>query len=103
MPNKFAIGDKVIIKRKNNRTPKLLTSGLRLDHPRTIVATFYDDKTQHTRYYLGNNRRGSINPSDFPVRASQLKLWRRGKIGRPRTKRHYKRHLNQPQGIVNKD
>lgn len=99
MPNKFAIGDKVIIKKVDARTPKLLLEQLRLDHPRTITATFYDDKTQHTRYYLGINKRGEIDLSHIYFRASQLRLWLKGKIGRPRTKRHYKRHLMTSQGV----
>ena len=100
MPNKFTIGDKVTIRRRNNRTPNELLGILRLDHPRTIVATFYDPKTQHTRYYLGNNRRGKVNPSDFHFRASQLKLWNRGKIGRPKTKRHYNSPYSKPPGVL---
>lgn len=94
MPSKFNIGDKVIIKRINNTKPKVskeLLSKLHLRNPRTITATFYDDKTQHTRYYLGTNKMGDIDISFIHFRASQLKLWKRGKIGRPREKRRYRR------------
>jgi len=42
MPNKFSIGDKVVIKRHNRHTAKYLSESLRLDHHRTIVAIFYD-------------------------------------------------------------
>lgn len=89
MPNKFAIGDKVVIKRAERRTPQYLLTNLRLDHPRTIVATFYDSKTQHTRYYLGTNKRGDIDLHSTPFRAGQLKLWVKRHVGRPRLKRHY--------------
>ena len=99
MANKFQVGDKVVI-RRNDRTSKELLSALRLDHPRTITAIFYDDKAQHTRYYLGSNRRGSMDLLNIYFRASELKLWNKGKIGRPRTKRGYTRHLVITQGVV---
>lgn len=90
MPNKFKIGDKILIKRNNERTPKELLEGLRLDHPRTIVSIFYDKGTQHNRYYLGSNGRG-LDFSYYGFRASQLRIWpNRGIIGRPKTKRGYK-------------
>lgn len=91
MPSKFYIGDKVLIKRINPRTPKHLLKELRLDHPRTIVATFYDNKTQHTRYYLGTNRRGKTDLSFIHFRASQLELWVKKDTGRPSTRRKPKR------------
>jgi len=93
MPNKFAIGDKVQINKVDSRTPKELLESLRLDHPRTIVATFYDDKAQHTRYYLGTNKRGDVNLDSIHFRASQLKFWIKGDVGRPREKRNYTRHI----------
>lgn len=99
MPNRFAIGDKVKIKRVDSRTPKELLTSLRLDHPRTIVATFYDEKTQHTRYYLGSNKHGEVDLSYIHFRASQLYLWIKGRLGRPRTKRRYRRHQNKSLGI----
>ena len=89
MSSKFKIGDKVLIKRHNNRTSKELMDGLRLDHPRTIVAIFYDDKVQHNRYYLGTNKRGNEDLSITHLRASELILWNKGGIGRPKTKRRY--------------
>ena len=96
MPNKFKIGDKVLIKKLDVRTPKYLLENLRLDHHRTITAIFYDEKTQHTRYYLGINKRGDVDLSTVYFRAIQLQIWRKGKIGRPRTKRRYRRHLIKP-------
>jgi len=93
MPNKFSIGDKVKFNLTNRRTPQDVLNALRLDHPRTIVDTFYDGRTQHTRYYLGTNRRGNINISDTHFRSSQLNLWIKGKIGHPKTKRKYTRRL----------
>ncbi len=92
MPNKFAIGDKVLIEKMEKHTPLYILESLRLDHPRTIVATFYDDKAQHTRYYLGTNKRGDIDLDSIHFRASQLRLWVRGNVGRPREKRKYTRH-----------
>jgi hypothetical protein len=100
MPNKFKIGEQVIIKKIDSRTPKELLASLRLDHHRTIVATFYDKNTQHTRYYLGSNKRGEVDLSYIHFRASQLKLWVKGRIGHPRTKRRYRRHHNKSLGIV---
>lgn len=90
----------MVIKRVNNRTPKDLLENLRLDHPRTVVATYYDKIAQHTRYYLGTNRMGNIELSNIYFRASQLGLWIRGKIGRPREKRRYRRRSVKPQGIL---
>ena len=82
MPNKFSIGDKVKFNLANQRTSKELLKSLRLDHPRTIVAIFYDNKTQHTRYYLGSNRRGNVDMSVVAYRASQLMSYAKGKLGR---------------------
>lgn len=90
MANKYKVGDKVVIKRVAPRTPKDLLKELRLDHQRTIVGTFYDKTTQHTRYYLGSNRMGLVDLSNVPLRASQLKFWIRGNNGRPKTKRAYR-------------
>jgi len=101
MSNKFNIGDKVLIRRDNTRTPKELSEGIRLDHPRTITRLRYDYKAQHTLYFLGTNRRGEVDASDFYFRASQLKLWDKGKVGHPRVKRRYRRRLVKPQGIIN--
>lgn len=99
MPRKFNIGDKVVIKRIDDRTPKELLQNIRLDHPRTITATFYDEVTQHTRYYLGTNRMGRYEIQDFSFRAQSLQKWERGKVGRPRTKRRYTRHLSVSLGV----
>lgn len=90
MPNKFKIGDKVTIKRIDDRTPKGLLANLHLRNPRTIVATFFDNKTQHTRYYLGTNKQGDIDISHIGFRACQLDHYRKGKVGKPREKRRYR-------------
>lgn len=87
--NKFKIGDKVIIRRKDERTPVDILAGLRLDNPRTITAIFYDEGTQHTRYYLGSNYRGEVDLESVHFRASQLTLRVKGKIGHPKVKRPY--------------
>lgn len=97
--NKFSKGDKVKIKRGNERTPVIIREAMRLDHPRTITAVFYDKGTQHNRYYLGSNKQGDIDISSIPFRASQLILWRKGIQGRKRDKRRYKKRLSDSQGI----
>ena len=96
MPNKFSVGDKVIIKRRNARTPKYLAENLRLDHPRIVVAIFYDGKSGHTRYYLGINKRGNVDLSSHHFRAEELKLWIKGAIGHPKIKRKYTWHTPKP-------
>lgn len=92
MAAKYKVGDKVLIKRDSPRIPLEIVEGLRLDHPRTIVSVFYDKGTQHTRYYLGVNKRGAVDLSARDFRASDLKLWEKGSVGRPKVKRGYKRH-----------
>ncbi len=96
MPNKFTIGNKVLIEKLDKRTPSYILELLRLDHPRTIVATFYDDKAQHTRYYLGINKRGDVDLDSIHFRASQLHLWVKGNVGRPKMTRNYIRHPHKP-------
>jgi hypothetical protein len=86
---KFNDGDKVTIRRDNSKTPKWILKGLYLYLPRTIVGTFYDRRSQHTRYYLGGNNRGKLDLSNYAFRSTQLKLWVKGEVGRPRTKRVY--------------
>jgi len=100
MPSKFKIGDRVVIRRINERTPKEMLDAMRLDNPRTVTSIFYDDKTQHNRYYLGSNNRQDIDLWNIPFRASELKKWRRGKIGHPRVKRRYRKRSVKWQRIV---
>lgn len=100
MSNKFKIGDKVTIKRVDPRTPLELIDGLRLDHPRAITYIYYDPGTQHNRYYLGSNQRGTLDLTAVHFRASQLKLWVKGRIGRPRAKRRYRVRLVNQQGVL---
>ncbi len=99
MANKFQLGNKVILRRHYNRTSKEILAAVRLDHPRTITAIFYDSKAEHTRYYLGTNKHGKMDLSDLHFRASQLKLWVKGGIGRTRAKRRYRRQLVVSQGV----
>lgn len=73
MRSKFKIGDKVKIIR-NSRTPKEILDNIRLDHPRTITAIYYDNLTQHNRYYLGTNKRGILSDITLSFRSEQLKL-----------------------------
>lgn len=78
MSNKFSIGDKVVINRKCNRLPLWIRNGLRLDRKRIITAIFYDKKTQHTRYYLGMNRKSDIGEDiySYAFRAEMLKMYK---------------------------
>ncbi len=105
MPNKFTIGDKVLIKRKADRLSKNILDTLRLDNPRTITAMFYDNKTEHTRYYLGTNLRGELDLSSIPFRANQLIKWHKIKWGnsrgRKKTKRRYTRLSERHKGFTN--
>ncbi len=76
MSNKFKIGDKVIINRKCMRLPLWIRVEIKRFYTiRTIGAIFYDNKTQHTRYYLGTNKRG-LDISYYPFRAEMLKLYK---------------------------
>lgn len=99
MPNKFKIGDKVKVV-GNSKTSKELLTSIRLDNVRTITAIFYDDKAQHTRYYLGTNKRGQFDLEQKPFRANELaRIILKSSRGRKRTKRRYKRHPVNPQRI----
>jgi hypothetical protein len=88
---KFNDGDLVTIRRDNPKTPKWILRHVRLDHPRKIEMHTYNKKRQHTEYYLGFNGRG-LDISMYPFMPSQLKLWVRKKVGRPKVKRAYKRN-----------
>ncbi len=79
MPSKFKIGDKVRINPKSKRIPNEFRKTLRMSQIRTIIGIFYDTKTKHNRYYLGDNKRGIIG--NYPFRAETLKP--------------YKTHLNR--------
>ncbi len=100
MSKNFSIGGKVVINRLDSRTPKYLLKELRLDQPRTITAIFYDKGTQHTRYYLGSNNKGIDYLVNTHFRASQLKLWVKGNLGRPKHKRHYHIDYSKPQSVL---
>ncbi len=76
MANKFSIGDKVIIKANSKRLPNWIKAEIkRFYRIRRIGSIFYDNKTQHTRYYLGTNSRGA-DISRYPFRAEMLKLYK---------------------------
>lgn len=94
---KFSDGDLATIRRDNSKTPKWILRGFNLYIPRVIVGTFYDRKSEHTRYYLGGNNRGKVDLSNYSFRSTQLKIWGKGGIGRPRTRRIYRRKVVQPQ------
>lgn len=98
MASKFKIGDKVTIRRVDSM-PQYILDNMRLDHPRTITAIYYDKTAQHNRYYLGSNKRG-YDISHIPLRASVLNLWIKGKIGRPKTKRTYIRRHSVSSGVL---
>jgi len=88
-PPKFAVGDKVRLNKV--RVPIWLRS-LRLDTPRTIVFLYRTGKGgagKHVRYYLGSNGMGSEELATYSFRSSDLILYVKGAIGRPRTKRRY--------------
>lgn len=99
MGSKFKLKDKVVIKRRNDRTSKEILDGLRLDHPRTIISIYYDPETQHNRYYLGTNKRGKIDLTIPHFRSSELILWNRGMVGRPKTKRRYTKNSGFDKGF----
>ena len=75
MSNKFSIGDKVVISRRCKRLPVWVRKSIRIHRIRTIGSIFYDNKTQHTRYYLGTNQRGD-DISRYPFRAEMLKKYK---------------------------
>jgi hypothetical protein len=89
--NKHKVGDKVVIRRDSQRTPKWILRGLRLNTPRTIQVVFYNKRQQHTFYYFGCNGKSKIDISFVPFRAEQIKAWNKGEVGRPKEKREYKR------------
>jgi len=91
--NKYKIGDKVIVNIHSKRLPVWIRDSIRHNRVRTIVHTYYDSQTQHTRYYLGGNKMGlDFTFQDF--RAEELIAWKKRRtIGRPRQKRKYKKGL----------
>lgn len=78
MSNKFQIGDKVVINRKCQRLPTWIRTKLRLHRIRTIGSIFYDRRTQHTRYYLGTNKRSESGEDiySYTFRAEMLKIYK---------------------------
>lgn len=88
--SKFRVGDKVIVRRLNKRTPKYIRDEIRLDRSRTIVHIYYDKDAQHNRYHLGSNKSGA-DITAYPFRAEELKLAGKN-IGRPRERRIYRKY-----------
>ena len=91
MAAKYKVGNNVVIVRLNKRTPQYIRDAIRTRRKRTVVGVFYDDKTQHTRYYLGGNRIGNDALSNYSFRAEELSHFKHNKQGRLREKRIYRR------------
>lgn len=87
---KFKIGDKVRIKRFNNRTPQYLIDRIRLDTPRTIVSIFKVRRVNH--YHLGTNGLEQSALRNYAFRPDELIPFQKGNRGRPRAHRLYKYH-----------
>ena len=90
MKPKFEIGNKVIINPATRRTPKYVLDIIRRNRRRTITARFYDPKSEHIRYYVGNNKIGE-DISSHAFRSDELTLAIKRKVGRPKMKRKYRR------------
>lgn len=112
--NKFHLGDKVRLNKHSRRTPEWLREELRLDTPRTITAVCnvarepgFVPTSRNTLYYLGNNRMGSDNLEPHGFRAVELIPYVKGKVGRPKRKRHYNQNLavsiSDKGGSINRD
>ncbi len=86
---KLKIGERAVIRSDNKRTPKWIRDKMRLNNPRTIQVVFYNKKQQHNLYYFNSNGKGNIDISYIPFRATQLKLYEKGAVGRPKEKRIY--------------
>lgn len=72
--NKFKVGDTVKVNTVSDRLPKWIVKRVAVSNKRTITGTFYDNKSQHTRYYLGSNGRGA-DLGRYPFRAEELRLY----------------------------
>ena len=91
MSSKFKVGDKVVVKRLNPRTPRYIRDDIRLDRSRTVVGVFYDTGKQHNNYYLGSNKAGA-DITDYPFRAEELRKATK-RIGRPSERRKYRKKV----------
>lgn len=90
---KFKKGDLVQF---TKLVPKyLVENNVRLNRPRTIKEVEYNERLQANVYYLGSNKMGESDfISGYPFRSYQLKKFKAGgKVGRPKTKRKYRRKL----------
>ena len=90
MRAKFDIGNKIIINPATRRIPKYILDAIRHNRRRTITARFYDPKSEHMRYYVGNNKIGE-DISSHAFRSDELTLAIKRKRGRPKMKRKYRR------------
>lgn len=97
MTGKFNIGDTVLIKRDNKRTPLWVRQNVKLSKPRTIVGTYYDKKQKHTLYYLGSKIGSKIDLSFTTFRASQLKSCNRQVLDIIR--RHKRRNVHSMRSL----
>ncbi|KKN45075.1 hypothetical protein LCGC14_0686570 [marine sediment metagenome] len=84
--SKFNVGDKV---RLNKRAPGYY--GHLLQRTRTIISIFYDDEKQGNTYELGARGRGGSLGFFRSYMLSGVSPAQASKIGRPKTKRSYKR------------
>lgn len=89
MKPKYNIGDKVIINPDTKRIPQYVLDNIRHNRKRTITARFYDQHSEHTRYYVGSNKIGE-DISSHKFRSDELILATKRKQGRPKIKRKYR-------------
>ncbi len=87
---KFNVGDLVVVKRLNRRTPALIRDAIRLSRKRVITSVYHDETQQHNMYHLGHNGRG-IDFTAYGFRAEQLEKAIKRATGRPRLTRKYTR------------
>lgn len=83
---KFAVGDAVVL---DKRCPKWLKSRGHRQRARTVVNIVYSTERECSLYYLGNNNRAD-SPDHIPLRSYELRK-ATNTIGRPRTKRKYRK------------
>jgi hypothetical protein len=93
---KFKVGDTVRISPRKRQTPKWLLEEIRrIDTPRTVVQVL---KGRRSYFYLLGTNSGSSPLEYYLFSPSELKLYAKGKIGRPRTKRAYNRKNGKDNG-----
>jgi hypothetical protein len=92
MRAKFSVGDKVVV---NGRCPKYILEHIRHNRTRTVTGVYYDDEKQCTFYTLGTNRHANSNDYGWAhtFRSYELHAPIKRGVGRPCTKRQYRRNL----------